>query len=196
MKLFLAALLFPVLSFAIVDVSALVGVSRTDQKVKDNSSISTTPHNGFSGGVLANIDFPTTSWVLTTGLLISEMGAEFDEPVFANPSARYASSQGDRYYQIPLIADYWLVEYVGGGAGLYFGSQSSPRSGVSADSDKGLVLHGQVKFPFGELTFITANVMYLYGLSEIAKPSVATADGQMKVENRGLLFHIGFGIGI
>ena len=154
-----------------------------------------------SYGLLANFR-RGSSFGVSFGFLYSELGGKVK---YSQSGVEVTIDEKYPYFQIPLIADYWLNRFIAVGVGGYYAfsggnvTQDLSIAGVSTSTtqsfddhklestDYGLLGHLQIVFPIMTRAYFTVNAMYEIGFTQISK------DPTTKIYNRAFIGHVGVG---
>ena len=187
----------PTFAASDVGVGLVYGVTSASQNGGGSSS---NARSGTAYGALVELSAPASRSGLLAGVLYSELGGH-QTNTFWDFDVKLP------YYQIPVLAEFWLAPIIAIGGGGYYGfpAANSTRSGTilgvsgsTSDTfanqgwkgdDFGLAINARAHISLG-LVYLSGDVIYEYGLE-----NVSTVSGQT-VNNRALLAMIGVGIGI
>lgn len=195
---------------ALVDVSVLGGGSFAIQSITQPAGGTTNLKLGLAAGLLGKIELPLGGWAVTAGILYTEMGSH---QYFATSTVTFDFDVKVPYLQIPIMADYWFMDFLGVGAGFYYafpmgnvtksGTQTNAIGGIQSPfsssqsfsaasyrgDDFGVIVRAQSIIPFNKMFFATATVAYEYGLEDVSNDSTITT------HNSTFLALIGGGVG-
>lgn len=191
-------------------VSAVGGFSLANQSYSDRTAnnqaqvkATVNAENFLSYGLQVHHKFEHETYGLTLGLLSTEMGSKVKS--FQHPTTRNYTEKIP-YYMFPVTFDYYVHPQIMLGAGAYyamvagdvvvdgningmssyFTTTEASRAGYKA-TDYGFVLHANGKQHIAPKWFLTADLSYLMGLSNISTIGGGT------ISNSTFLIQFGLG---